>query len=155
MLKSDDPAVIIQGIHCAGEIRLQCRRILHKYTQSRNQDIRIVAAKSLVHLGDMSGFNIILDNIANCSEKEFNELKHFVESLETKSYQLFEHALVQAVAHEFASMSKRYGGKKIETLNANVLQKLRRLYILLDEFEELFAVENAIEKGGMIIDPAS
>jgi len=150
MMKHKDPTEVVQGIYAAGEAKLPCRRLLHRFLEDERPEVRFQAAKTLAQLADLAGFDILLEVLTTATPEEFSQFKHFYENICPKARQLFEHALVHAVSREFNQMMHNYGGRMISEIDPDILQRLRRLYILLNQHEELFAIDTALRKGSIV-----
>jgi hypothetical protein len=66
-----------------------------------------------------------------------------------------ERVLTNFTSEYLRDLSQEYETSTLADMNADVLEKLRRLYVLLDQPEELFEIQLALnEKKILIIKPA-
>lgn len=140
MMQSRDPAVLEAAIFAIGEIGLSSQqKPLQQFLNVSSQEIRLEAAYTLIKLADPSGFEILLEHVLSSSDEEFYELRMFFTRLKPKARKMLEILLIHAIAQLFTPLIK---GDR----DSIVLVHLKRLYTILDQHEELFAIEAALAK---------
>lgn len=139
MLASKDTSFLTAGMYAIGEIRLPWKKKLYSYLNNGNPEAALEAAFSLTKLADPRGFEALLNRLLTVSAEEFDDLRRFFHRLKQKAKHMARQFLMDAASNELKSI-----GDRMESGEA--LERLRRLYILLDEHEELFALEAVREK---------
>jgi hypothetical protein len=121
-----------------GEIRLPWKRELFDSLSHGERDVSLEAAFALTKLGEPKGFAVLLDHFLTVPPDEFEHLRHFFHRLKPKAKRMVKQMLTQAIAEEVQSLGSHF--------NTETVEKLKRLYILLDEHEELFALEELMKE---------
>ncbi len=144
MLESSVPEVLRAGMFALGEIGLPKKRILLDAINHGDSDMQLEAAFSLTKMGDPTGFQILLGKLLSFSPEQFESLRRFFYRLKPKARRMVEHVLVAAISDKLNKIMREKGEQSLEEIDVDILEKLRRLYKLLDQHEELFAIESAL-----------
>lgn len=132
---STDIETLKAGIYCLGEIGEHFEQPLHEFMSSAQDDARLEAAFALTKLGSELGFEHVLDHMLSLNPEEFENMSRFFHRLKPSVRDQLERYLIASVSRELNS---------IDNTDFASLERLRRLYILLDQHEELFTIERAL-----------
>jgi len=153
MLASSDATVIKAALFVIGELELPWKQSLFTYMQSANESLKLEAAYALTKSADPHGFPILLQNLLYLPNEDFETIRRFFSHLKPKAKNMVESLLVNFIAHQLHSLTQQYQGKSLAEIDTAALEQLRRLYTLVDEHEELFAIEQAIKGQASVLTP--
>ncbi len=146
LLKSSDPEMLKAGIFAIGEMDVSRKRALLELVASQNPEIQLEAAFALMKTGDVSGFEILLHRFLTVPNEEFDVLRRFFHRLKPKVKERVEQLLAHFISHQLTVIMKEHGEKALHEVDQPILEKLRRLYTLLDQHEELYVLESALAR---------
>jgi hypothetical protein len=78
--------------------------------------------------------------------EQFDVLRRFFHRLKPKARRMVEQMITHVVANELQHLTEIHEGKSLAEVDPALLEKLRRLYRLLDQHEELFIIESALKE---------
>ncbi|MEK7171863.1 MAG: MFS transporter [Patescibacteria group bacterium] len=146
MLKSPDKKMIKAAIYAIGEINMSKKRVLFDFLHSEDPEIQLEAAFALAKCADRRGFEILLYKFLSLPDPEFETLRRFFHRLSAKAKKIAELVLVETASDYLNLVTHEYIDKKsLKEIDVTVLEKMRRLYKLLGEHEELYAIEDALK----------
>lgn len=143
MLASSHTSEIKAAIFVIGELGLPWKQELFTHMQSADESLQLEAAYALTKSADPHGFAVLLQNILYLPNENFEVIRRFLSRLKPKAKTMVESLLVNFIAHQLHNLAQQYRGKSLAEIDRAVLEQLRRLYTLVDEHEELFAIEQA------------
>ena len=88
---------------------------------------------------------MLLADALQSSAEDFEMFERFFRRLKPKSKIVVDKILIHAVSEELEEIMQHYGDLALSQMPRDVLERLRRLYTLLDQHEELFALEQVIK----------
>lgn len=145
MLQSADEKEMKAALFAIGEIGVNKKRLLHELLYNGTPDIQLEAAFALTKMGDQIGFNALLQRFLYVPKERFDVLGRFFNRLRPKTKKMAERVLVHFIASHIHDIMHEYGdARSLHEVDDAMLEKLRRMYKLLDQHEELYAIENAI-----------
>lgn len=146
MLNSENPDDIKAGIFAVGEIGLSRRKHLLELLKLNDEQIQLETAFALTKLGHAKGFGILLNRFLELPNDQFDHLRRFFHRLKPHANKIAFHILYGFISEELERLSENHKDKFLHEINDEILEKLRRLYTLLDQHEELFVIESAIKQ---------
>jgi HEAT repeat protein len=136
MLKNGESEHMKAGIYALGEIRLPWKRELFNFLNHEESGVSLEAAFALTKLAEPKGFTVLLNYFLTVPVDEFEHFRHFFHRLKPKAKHMVKQMLTQLIVEEIQSLGSHFDTATVE--------KLKRLYLLLDEHEELFALEEFV-----------
>ncbi|MBI4994211.1 MFS transporter [Candidatus Peregrinibacteria bacterium] len=145
MLASNDKDAIKSAIYAIGEINMHKKRVLFDFLHSEDSEIQLEAAFALAKCADRRGFEMLLYRFLSSQEDVFESMRRFLNRLSPKAKKVAKNVMIEATSEYLNLVTHEYNDKKsLKEIDAGVLEKLRRLYKLLDEHEELHAIETVL-----------
>lgn len=144
MLASDNSDEVKSALFVIGEIKLPRKRLLYSMLNLKNSIISLEAAYALAKIGDQRGFNALLDHYLASAAEDFVSFKHFYQRLGSGIKLMAKHLIAHRITEKLSYIGNQKQMDGFLNINSKILEKLRRLYILLDEHEELFTLEAAM-----------
>ncbi len=151
MLEADDVSTKKAGLFALGEVGMPRKQSAVEYLNNEDKTLKIEAAFALTKCADARGFYYLLDHFLHLPIEQFEILHSFFHRLKPKAKKMIEQALTHVISRELEQLMKK-SYNSLHEIEPEVLEKLRRLYQLLGQHEELFAIESALqEKNNSII----
>lgn len=145
MVLSDDAGVIKAAVFAMGEIGFVKKKKMHELLHRSSDDLKLEVAFALTKCADQKGFDVVLNHIISISPEEFESLRRFMYRLTPKAKNMVETVLINVISGEMNNLSEQFKGKFLHEIDADKLEKLRRLYKVLDQHEELHEIEKALQ----------
>ncbi len=146
MLGHQDSLMQQAALFALGEIGISREPIISEFLKSEDAELKREAAFALTKCADPRGFSHLLEHFLSLPSENFETLKRFLHRLNPKARRMVEQILSQVVSRELDSIMEKDQVKDLSQIDRQILEKLRRLYRLLDQHEELFAIESALQK---------
>lgn len=146
MFDHTDQDVVRAGVYAAGEIGLPWQSRLRKIIVSADQKTVMEAAFALTKCADTMGFQTLLDQLLSIDRESFENARRFLHRLKPKAKLLVEQVLIHFISEELNEIMNTMKGTSLEQIDGATLEKLRRLYTLLEQHEELFEIEKALQE---------
>lgn len=144
LLESNDQNNLKAGIFVLGELGLPRKGILLDAIRHGDTETQLEAAFALTKCGDPVGFNILLEKLLSFSSTQFESMRRFFHRLRPKARRMVEQILVNSTSDKLHMLMREQKGKCLDEIDPEILEKLRRLYKLLGQHEELFAIEEIL-----------
>lgn len=151
MIKSENQAEVKAAIFAAGEIGVNKKRLLAEFLHNENDEIQLEAAFALTKLGDPVGSHSLLQKLLFLPKERFENLRRFFNRLAPNAKKTAEQVLIIYISNYIKEIMKKYRDKELKEIDLEVLERLRRLYRILDQHDELFEIENAIKKQSLTL----
>lgn len=149
MLQSQEIDVLKAGIYAIGEIGAPHRRtILFEFLDNSNAEIQLEAAFALTKCGEPGGFNLILDHFLSIPIEKFESLRRFFKRLKPKAKNMTQTLIANFVSQQLNNLmsSEKNAKLAVDKIDENILERLRRLYRLLDHHDELYTIESILKQ---------
>ena len=117
-----------------------------EFLKSENIDLKIEAAFALTKASDSKGFSVLLNYYLNLPDDQFSSLRRFIEKLKPKAKHMIEQVITNEVSSDLNGIMRDYSGRPIAEIDHSLLHRLRRLYLLLDQHEEIFLIETELKE---------
>lgn len=136
MRASNETEALKAWLFASGEIDFISKKTIFPLLSSEHEDLKVEAAFALVKKADSAGIPFLVNHFLTIADSEFFAIKRFVRRLENGIKKNLESVIIENIA------------QYIEHVHSNPenINKLRRLYLLIDEHEELARLEEAFEK---------
>lgn len=155
MLSSSDHAIKRAGIFVLGEVDApHYNHILVELVQGTDVDYEHNAAFALTKHGDARGIVALVERYLLLPHEEFETLRRFMHRLTGDVKKNTQQTIVHIIAEHVKLLMKQYVGKRLHDVDGALLEKLRRLYKLIDQHEELHEIETVISELETGISPA-
>lgn len=145
MLMSDNYDELFAAIYCLGEIQYLNYSVLLPYLHSEDPTIVREAAFALTKCGIPIGFTYVLDHLLSLPQEQFNKASLFINRLTHSARQKIERFIVHLVSHEINALMHHPSINIFEHIDTRTLEKLRRYYALIGQYEELYEFECALK----------
>lgn len=144
MLEADDVSIKKAGLFALGEVGISQKQTAVEHLNNGDETLKIEAAFALTKCADARGFSYLLDHFLRLPVQEFETLRRFFHRLKPNAKKMIEQVLTHVISRELEQLMEK-SHKSLHEINPATLEKLRRLYELLDQHEELFAIEEALK----------
>lgn len=145
MIEHTESKVKRAALYALGEIGSSRKAVFMDFLKSSDQELKLEAAFALTKHGDSRGFLHLLEHFLSLPLEQFDVLRRFFHRLKPKARRMVEQIITHVVANELQHLTAIHEGKPLTEIDPALLEKLRRLYRLLDQHEELFAIESALQ----------
>ena len=95
------------------------------------------AALALAKFGHVSSVPILINLLLSADETTVKTLKYFLNNVDVGICRSIDRILKHLVVEEINSLKKEYGELALDKLSIDLLKRLRYLYSLIDEYEEM------------------
>lgn len=144
LLESSNRSEFKAGLFALGEIGLPRKRVLMDSLQAPDPEIRLEAAFALTKCADPNGFQILLDHFLKLPAGEFEIFRRFFHRLKPQAKKMVDKILLNVISNFHREIFTKHAETGIEEMEQDLLERLRRLYGLLDQHEELYTIEQVI-----------
>jgi hypothetical protein len=87
-----------------------------------------------------------LNHYLNLPDDQFFALHRFIQKLKPKAKHVVEQVITNEVSSSLNGIMRDYNGRPIAEIDRDLLHRLRRLYLLLEQHEEIFLIESELKK---------
>lgn len=150
MLEADDVSIKKAGLFALGEVGMSRKQSAVEHLNNDDETLKIEAAFALTKCADARGFYFLLDHFLHLPVEQFETLRRFFHRLKPKAKKMIEQVLTNVISRELDQLMEK-SHRSLHEIEPETLEKLRRLYQLLDQHEELFAIESALQEKNRIV----
>lgn len=145
-LYSDRTEKLALGLFAAGELRLKSKRNLcFKYLQSEHVNLRMYAALALAKMGFYHAVPAILKLLFSDEKDIAKKIKSLLPNVDVHIFRNVDKIVKQIVSRKIEDLMIENKGGTPDQFSYEVLLKLKKLYSLIDEYEEIEAINNLLK----------
>lgn len=146
MLENSDPQVIQSALFVLGEINFKDHEKLFTSLHGGDPSLQLEAAFALTKAANPRGFLILLERFLSLQEEDFDRLRRFSNYLRPPAKAMVERMLVHVISERLNRLMHDYPQRDLLEIPLQELLTLKRLYQLLDQHEELYVIETALQR---------
>lgn len=144
MLKNDSRENFLAALYVFGEVRYQHVNVLMPYLRDTDPEVVLEAAFALTKCSVAEGFMVIIDHLLKLPIDRFESVRLFINRLDDKARTMVERVVVHLISHEINALMHLRNITSFDQIEVETLEKLRRFYSIIGQFEELFEFECAL-----------
>lgn len=144
LLSSENPEHVKAGIFVIGEVGLPKKILLREFLHSSSPEISLEASFALTKLADTAGLHYLLSKFLSSEPEEFDRLRHFFHRLRPHARRQADRFLHDVIAEMLMELEREYGKMPLQNVPQQLLERLRRLYTLVNQHEELSLIESVL-----------
>ena len=129
-----------------GEIGEIHKKLFVDAAQSTDPALKLEVAYAMTKQGNAHAFMIVLNHHLSLPKEKFENFRRFFFHLKPHAKKMVDGVLIDVISKELNMLLEKYTGKSLHELSTEILEKLRRLYKLIDQHEELFLIEEALQR---------
>jgi len=144
-LLSDSVKTLACGLFAVGELKLFNKfHLCHHYLDSKHKELRLQAAIALAKLGFDNGIAVIVDLLLAGNEDFAVNVKNLLQNVDVRIYKNIDTIISQLVKDEVERVFLNSKAKELALWKPVELLRLRRLYSLVEEYEQVEQIDNYI-----------
>lgn len=146
LLTSEDKEEVKGGIFTVGEIGGVHKKTFIGIAHMNDPALFIEVAFAMTKQGDSRAFMTLLNHFLALPAPQFENFRRFFFHLKPAARKMVDEVLIDVISEELNMLLHDYAGKSLQELSPEILERLRRLYTVLDQHEELFLIEEALQR---------
>lgn len=145
-INSDDPQKISYGLFAIGELKMkQHQRVCYHYLHSRDENLRIHSAVSLLKMGVEDGYPVIVDLILSGDKKIVSKIQRLLVNIDVRISKNIDKMVKDIVQREIDSHFADSEGTSFAEWTRENLTRLTFLYELAGEYELIEDIKTYIK----------
>lgn len=145
-LYSDKTKKLALGLFAAGELKLKSKRNLcFKYLHSEDVNLRMYAALALAKMGFYHAVPSILKLLFSGEENVVKRVKSLLPNVDVHILKNVDKIVKQIVSRKIEELMIKNNGGTLSEFSSEVLTQLKKLYSLVDEYEEIESINGLLK----------
>ncbi len=146
LLTSGDKEEVKAGIFAVGEVGGIHKKPFLDIASANDPVLAIEVSYAMTKQGDAHAFRKVLTHLLAIPREQFENLRRLFFHFQPHVEKMVDDVLIDVISEELNMLLERYAGKSLQELSPEILERLRRLYKILDQHEELFLIEEALQR---------
>ncbi len=143
---SDKKDKIIYGLLAIGELNLRSKKsVCLKYLESDDVELKLYSSIALAKMGFYHSVSSILDLLFAGDEHLVKKIKSSIKNVDVRIYKNIDKILKQVVSQKVEDLKVQNNHSNLESFSADSLARLKKLYTLIDEYEEVETINSLIK----------
>ena len=145
-LYSDKKEKIVYGLFAIGELKLKNKKQLClKYLHSDDINLRLQSSLALAKMGFYNCIPSILDLLFSDDEEFVRKLKRLLVNVDVRIFKNIDKIVRQIVSGKIEDLVTENKNHSLANFPIKSLNKLKKLYTLIDEYEEIESINNLLK----------
>ena len=147
LLNSDSSLSVTHALFAIGELKLSAKvNVCYRYLNSGDRRLRLQASIALAKFGFDDGVEYIVKLLLSGNEDFAVEVKSLLQNVDVRIYKNIDTIVSQLVKNELDKIFEAGDSGKFGSWKLSRLMKLRRLYVLVEEYEQVEQLDYYINK---------
>ena len=143
---SDKKEKIVYGLLAIGELNLKSKKsVCLKYLGSDDIDLKMYSAIALAKMGFYHSVSSILDLLFTGDEHLVKKVKSSIKNVDVRIYKNIDKIMKQVVSRKVEELKVQNNHSTLESFSGESLARLKKLYTLIDEYEEVETINSLIK----------
>lgn len=144
-LFSKNASTLAYGIFAIGELRLKKYvSLCEKYLNSKNKHLALASAIALAKMGKDVAVGVLVKFLFGSDEEFVSKVKREIRHIDVRILKIIDKIVRQRVQDEIEAVLKINGKNKVEKFEQKHLLHLKRLYALIEEYDEIEEINKLI-----------
>ncbi len=144
MLNNESREDLFSALYIMGEVKYHKTELLLPYLQNNDNEVALEAGFALTKCGVARGFLPVLSHLLELPFEKFESTRLFINRLNENARTMVERVVIHLISHEINALMHLKNVTSFDQIDTNTLEKLRRYYALIGQYEELFEFECAL-----------
>lgn len=146
-LHSENTSYIALGLFAVGELRMKKqKKFCFKFLHSKNIKLRMQAAIALAKLGQRESIPVIVELLMKQNTDVSKTLKRMLRNVDVRISQNIDRIVKHLVVSEVNELVENSEVESLEQMEYESLINLKKLYCLVEEYDEVENINNFIKK---------
>ncbi|MEK7085623.1 MAG: hypothetical protein AAB953_01250, partial [Patescibacteria group bacterium] len=142
----DKKEKIVYGLFAIGELKLKNKKQLClKYLHSDDINLRLQSSLALAKMGFYNCIPSILDLLFSDDEEFVRKLKRLLVNVDVRIFKNIDKIVRQIVSGKIEDLVTENKNHSLANFPIKSLNKLKKLYTLIDEYEEIESINNLLK----------
>jgi len=143
---SDKKERIIYGLLAIGELNMKSKKaVCLKYLESDDVDLKMYSAIALAKMGFYHSVSSILELLFAGDEHLVKKIKSSIKNVDVRIYKNIDKIVKQVVSQKVEELKIQNNHSTLESFSSESLNRLKKLYTLIDEYEEVDTINTLIK----------
>jgi HEAT repeat protein len=150
LIYSDKKDKIACGLLAIGELNLRSKKaVCLKYLNSDDIDLKMYSAISLAKMGYYHSISSIVDLLFVGDEHMVKKVKSSIKNVDVRIFKNIDKIMKQIVSKKVDELKVANNHSSLESFSADSLAHLKKLYTLIDEYEEIDTINLLIKNNNL------
>lgn len=137
---------IIYGLLAVGELNLRSKKsVCLRYLESSDVDLKLGAAVALAKMGFFHSVSSLLELLFDGDILTIKKIKRSLKNVDVRIYKNIDKIVKEVVSKKIDELKEKNGNTTVESFSGESLEHLKKLYTMIDEYEEIDLINSLIK----------